>query len=87
MVIQERANQGYEKEEQSWSVKVMDGTIASPGMQKFQTQGTGAGRQESEAYSLTKRTVFRTNRRVLHTVQQWALLRVSHACVFTSTGL
>lgn len=38
MVIQEKANQGYEKEEQSWSVKVMEGTIASPGMEKFQRE-------------------------------------------------
>lgn len=45
MVIQEKANQGYEKEEQSWSVKVMEGTIASPGMEKFQREG---GRKRRE---------------------------------------
>lgn len=68
MVIQEKANQGYEKEEQSWSVKVMEGTIASLRAWR-NSRGRGAGREESEAYSLTKRTVFRTNKRVLHTVQ------------------
>lgn len=66
MVIQEKANQGYEKEEQSWSVKVMEGTIASL---RAWRNSRGRGQEESEAYSLTKRTVFRTNRRVLHTVQ------------------
>lgn len=45
MVIQEKANQGYEKEEQSWSVKVMEGTIASPAMEKFQREG---GRKRRE---------------------------------------
>lgn len=32
MAIQERDNQGYDKEEKSWSIKVTDSKIASPGI-------------------------------------------------------